>query len=112
MSSDLLHLHAVGEHQVDLRFELELHADAAVLDAYQRQGAGFLDQLGDAFHAPLAFAARDEIAQPADDLPGAHGLVGGLVQGVAHGRGFFVTGALQAAGVSPAGSWRSPTAAD
>ena len=46
--------------------------------------ARLLDQLGDAFDPALAFAARDEIAQAADDLAGAHRLVGGLVQRVAH----------------------------
>ena len=43
--------------------ELEVHADAALLDADQRQRARFLDQLVDAFDPPLALAARDEVAQ-------------------------------------------------
>ena len=91
---------------------MEIDADAAILDADQREGAGFLHQLGDAFHPPLAFAARDEIAQAPDDLTGAHRLVGGLVQRVAHDRRALVAGAFQAAAASLSGNWQSPTTAD
>ena len=79
----LLDLHLVGQHQVGARIELEAHPHAVLLGADQRQRARLLDQLGEALDPPLGFAARDEIAQPADDLAGAQRLLGGLVQRVA-----------------------------
>ena len=55
--------------------------------ADQGERAGILDQLGQAFDPALAFAARHEFAQAADDLAGAQRLVGRLADRVAqHGR--------------------------
>ena len=50
-----------------------------LLGADQRERAGLLDQLGQALDVPLALAAGHELAQAADDLPGAQGLLGRLV---------------------------------
>src|SRR5664280_2738956 len=36
IEQDLLDLHAVGDHQIDARVELELHAYAEILHAHQR----------------------------------------------------------------------------
>ena len=63
---------------------------AFVLDADQRERARLLDELLDVLDAPLAFAAGDEIAQPADDLAGAQRLLGGLVHRLAQDRRVFV----------------------
>ena len=68
------------------RVELEAHAHAFVLGADQRQRACFLDQLLDVLDPPFALAARDEIAQPANDLARAQRLLGRLVHGVAKQR--------------------------
>ena len=75
----LLDLHAVDEHEVMRVVEFELQIDALFPRAGEAERAGFLDQLGDAFNTLLRFAAGDEIAQPADDLPGAQCLFGGAV---------------------------------
>ncbi len=80
----LLDLDAVGQHQIG-------RADRAGTDtamprflrAHQRQRAGLLDQLGQVLDPALALAARDELAQPANDLPGAQRLVGRLGERIA-----------------------------
>ena len=92
--------------------KFEAHPHAFVLGADQRERARLLDQLLGVFHAPLAFAPGDEIAQPADDLAGAQRLFGGLVHGLAQHAAPFVGAALRAAGASLSCSWRSPTRAD
>ena len=69
IEQDLLNLHLVGKHEIGARVELEAHTHAFVLDADQRQRTCFLDELLHVLHPPLAFAAGDEIAQPADNLP-------------------------------------------
>ena len=79
----LLDLHLVGQDQVVRRIDLKAHPDAVLLRPNEGEGARFLDQLVDAFDAPLALATRDEIAQPADDLAGAQRLLGRLVHGAA-----------------------------
>ena len=60
------------------RLNRKLHALLA--GAGETERAGLLDQLGKTFDALLGFAARDEIAKPADDLPGADRLLGSAVQ--------------------------------
>ena len=85
-----MNLHLVGKHEIGLRLEFEAHAHAFVFDADQRQRTRLLYQLLDVLHPPLAVAAGDKIAQPADDLPGAQRLLGRLVHGVAQGRRAFV----------------------
>ena len=72
--------------------ELELDPDALILGADQRQRACFLDDLGNALDAPLALAARDEVAQTPDDLAGAQRLLRGFVD-------------------APRGSWRTSSSA-
>ena len=91
----LLNLNAVRQHQVDSRIKPELNPDSAVFHAHQSQRAGLFDELGDAFHPPLAFAARHKIAKPADNLAGTHGLVGGFLQRITHHRGFFIAVAFE-----------------
>src|SRR5262245_38562402 len=95
IDQDLLDLHLVRQYEVDRRVELESDADALILGSDQCQGAGFLDQLLDAFDASLAFAARNEIAQTSDDLSGPQGLLRGLVHGVAQQSGLLVGVSLQ-----------------
>ena len=68
VEQDLLDLHLVDQHQVDLRVEVEADAHAMLLGADQGQRAGLLDQLRQALDPPLGLAAGDELAQPADDL--------------------------------------------
>src|SRR5215510_9087222 len=93
----LLDLHLVGEHKLDRRIELELDAYAVILRADQGQGAGLLDQLAEILDAALGLAAGDEIAQPADDLPGAQRLFPRLVHRVVHHDGALVGGAFEQA---------------
>src|SRR6185295_4009018 len=50
---------------------------------------------GDALDPALALAARDEAAQPADDLAGPQRLLGRLVHGVAQGRRAIVRARLE-----------------
>ena len=76
---DLLDLDLVGEHQIDLRIEVEPHAHTMFLGTDQRQRARFLDQLGQAFDAPFGLSARDEIPQAADNLARPQCLVGGAI---------------------------------
>ena len=80
LSRHLLDLNLVDEHQIVPRIESEPHPDALVLGADQRERARFLHQLGEAFDPALGLAARDEIAQPVDDLSGAQRLLGCLVE--------------------------------
>ncbi len=89
--------------------EIEAHAHALVLGADQSQRACLLDQLLDVLDAPLALAARDEIAQAADDLARAQRLLGRLVHGVAQEARRARRNGLPAAGAIPSCSWRSPT---
>ncbi len=64
----LLDLDLVCEHQVHCRIELEPDPDPMVLGPHERQRARLLDELPDAFHAPLALATGDKVAQAPDDL--------------------------------------------
>ena len=95
IEQDLLNLHLIGKHEIDCRVELKSHADALILGAYERQRAGFLDELLDAFDPTLALAARDEIAQAADDLSGTQRLVGGLVHRIAEHCGLIVAAVFE-----------------
>src|SRR5215475_5289220 len=54
VEQDLLDLHLVGQYEIRRRIELELDADALILDADQRQSGGFLDELAEAFDAAFA----------------------------------------------------------
>src|SRR5262249_19260113 len=58
----LLHLDLVGEHQIERRIKPERDTHALILGSDECEGACLLDELLDALDAPLAFAARDEIA--------------------------------------------------
>ena len=111
IEQDLLHLYLVREHEIDSGIEVKTHAHAAVLGPDQSERARLLDQLLDVLDSPFALAARDEVAQAADDLAGPQSLFGRLVHGVAQNRGALVGIALRAAGASPSCSWRSPKAA-
>ena len=64
----LLNLHPVDEHQIHGWIEGEANANIMFARADQRKRARFFDQLGQAFDGALGFAARDEIAQPPDDV--------------------------------------------
>ena len=75
----LLDLDPVDQHQSCARVEIEAQLHALLAGAGEAERAGLLDQLGEAFDALLGFAARDEIAQPPDDLAGAQRLLGGAV---------------------------------
>ena len=79
----LLDLHLVDQDEIVRRIDLKSYSHAMFLRAHQRERARLFDQFLDAFDAPLAFAARDEIAQSADDLAGAQRLLGGLLHCVA-----------------------------
>ena len=68
IEQDLLNLHLVDEHKIHGRVELEAHAHSLIFGSHERERARFLDQSVDTFHAPLAFAARNEVAQAANDL--------------------------------------------
>ena len=86
VDQDLLDLDAIGQHQVGLGIEPEGHRDAVLPRAHQGERAGVLDQLGQALDPAVAFAAGHELAQPADDVAGAQGLVGGLAERVTQHR--------------------------
>ena len=81
--------------------ELEPQVDALFARPGEAERAGFLDQFGDAFNALFQFAARDEIAQPADDLAGAQRLLGGAVQRALDLVAVRVGASRRAAGASP-----------
>ena len=72
----LLHLHPVRDHAVAIYVEDESDPQPAFQGADERQGAGFLDQLGKVFDPPLSLAACHEFAQPPDDLAGRQSLFG------------------------------------
>jgi hypothetical protein len=59
---------------------LEDNANRLLLGRDKGERADLLYQPLDAFDAPFGFSARHEITQPANDLPGSHRLVTGLVQ--------------------------------
>ena len=80
VDQNLLDLDPIDQHQIVLRVEIEAKLDALFAGAGEAERAGFLDQLGEAFDALFGFAARDEIAQPPDDLAGAKRLLGGAIQ--------------------------------
>ena len=101
VEQNLLNLHLVGEHKLDRRIEGKAHAHAAVLGADQGKRARLLDELLDVLDPPLAFAARNEIPQPANDLARPQRLLGRLFHGVAQHRRTFVGVAPRAAGASP-----------
>src|SRR5215831_10414343 len=93
----LLDLNAVGEHQVGLGIEPEGDGNAPLARAHQRQRAGVLDQPGQAFDPPVALAAGHELAQAADDMAGAHRLLGRAAQGLAQHRRRLVLHAVEQA---------------
>ncbi len=82
VEQDLLHLDPDRHHEGRVRVEVEADAHALLLGADEGEGARFLDQLGQALDVPLALAARHEIPQVPDHLPGSQGLVGSLVHRV------------------------------
>jgi hypothetical protein len=83
VDNDLLQLDAVDQRLGQLRGDLQLDPDVAVLDPDQGERARLLDQLGDRFAAPIALAFSDEIAQPANDLRRPHNLGRGAVEDAA-----------------------------
>src|SRR5437763_7101670 len=62
VQQDLLYLHLVDQNKIMARIDLKSNPHAVLLGAHQRERARLLDQLLDALDAPLALAARDEIA--------------------------------------------------
>src|SRR4029077_8605996 len=71
VEQDLLDLHLVDQDEIVDGIDLEAHANAMLLGADEGKRACFLDQFLDALDAPFALAARDEVAQAANDLAGA-----------------------------------------
>ena len=62
VQQNLLYLHLVGEHVLDVPIEVKEHAHTAIFCADERQGACFLDKLFDVLDLPLAFTTGNEIA--------------------------------------------------
>ncbi len=79
----LLNLHLVDKDEIDGRVELKPETHTLILGSNQRQGAGLLNELLDAFHLTVAVAPSDEFAQATDDLSRAQSLIAGLVHGIA-----------------------------
>ena len=94
VEQNLLNLYFVDQDQIDRRIELQLDPDRLFLGGDQRQRAGFLHHPVDAFDPLFRFPARDEVAQPLNDLPGPQRLLGGLVQRVLDHGGAPVGGIL------------------
>ena len=80
----LLNLHLVRKHLFERGVEGVGHPHAAILCPDKGERACLLEELCQVFDPPLAFAARHEVAQPADDLSGPQRLFGGLVHGLPH----------------------------
>src|SRR5262245_53932079 len=83
IQQNLLDLHLVDEDEIDGGIELKPHTHPLILGPDQRQGAGLLNELLDAFDPTLAVAPPDEFAQATDDLSRAQRLIAGLVHGIA-----------------------------
>ena len=66
-----------------------------VLRGNERERAGLRDQLLDAFDPLLGFAARHEVAQALDHLPGSNRLIGSLVHRLHDDRRALVPTVLQ-----------------
>src|SRR5262252_9895574 len=62
VQQNLLNLHLVDQDEVDGRIELKPDTDTLILGSDQRQGAGLLNELFDAFHPTLAIASPHEFA--------------------------------------------------
>ena len=89
VEQNLLNLHLVREHKLALRVEGKAHVHTAVLGADEGKRARLFDELLYVLNPPLAFAARNEITQPANDLPRPQRLLGRLFHGgPQHGRTF------------------------
>ena len=82
VDQDLLNLHPVGQHQIGLRIQIEAKLDVLFARSGKSERSRLLDQLRQAFDALFGFAARNEVAKPADDLTGAKRLLGGAVHGI------------------------------
>src|SRR6516165_10620893 len=83
VQQNLLDLHLVDENEIDGRIELKPDTDALILSSDQRQGAGLLNELLDAFDPTLTVAPPYEFTQATDDLTRAQSLIARLVHGVA-----------------------------
>src|SRR6516164_9645685 len=83
VQQNLLDLHLIDEDEIDGRIELKPDTHPLILGSDQRQGAGLLNELLDAFHPTLAIAPPDEFAQATDNLARAQSLIAGPVQGIA-----------------------------
>src|SRR5262249_38297840 len=71
----LLNLHLVDKDEIDGGVELKPDTDALILGSDQRQGAGLLNELLDAFDPTLTVAPPYEFAQATDDLTRAQSLI-------------------------------------
>src|SRR5215831_4712943 len=83
VQQNLLDLHLVDKDEIDGRVELKADTHTLILGSDQRQGAGLLNELLDAFDPTLAVAPAHELAQATDDLSRAQSLIARLVHGVA-----------------------------
>src|SRR6516225_6063488 len=83
VQQNLLDLHLVDKNEIDGGIELKPDTNALILGSDQRQGAGLLNELLDAFDPTLAVAPPDEFAQATDDLSRAQSLIARLVHGIA-----------------------------
>src|SRR5262249_49557191 len=83
VQQNLLDLHLVDKDEIDGRVELKPNRNALILGSDQRQGAGLLNELLDAFDPTLAVAPPDEFTQATDDLSRAQSLIARLVHGIA-----------------------------
>jgi hypothetical protein len=82
IEENLLNLHLFNEDGARPRIEAEDRFNTLLLGADKGQGARFLNELVDALGPPLHLAARNELAQAADDLASAQRLVRGLGQSI------------------------------
>ena len=83
IEQDLLDLHLVRQHEIGGRVDLKRDAHALLLGAHQRERAGLLDQLLQAFHAALGFAAATKSRKRRMICPARSALSAALFDGVA-----------------------------
>ena len=82
----LLDRDAIDQDAVDRRIELDLPRDPTLAHANHSQRARLVHDALEALDPPLALAPRDKVAQPPDDLAGAHRLLRAILHRLADDR--------------------------
>src|SRR6516165_5708216 len=83
VQQNLLNLHLIDQDEIHGRIELKPDTDTLILGSDERQGAGLLNELLDAFNPTLAVTPSHEFAQATDNLSRAQSLIARLVHGIA-----------------------------